>query len=305
MPSRFLASLCVALGLTGFWGAAPGASAQTPASPPPAGGYAPTRGQSGKDVVWIATPDAVVDRMLQMAEVGANDRLVDLGSGDGKIAIAAARNHGARAVGLEFNPQMVELSNQRARDAGVADRVSFQRADIFATDFSNATVVTMYLLPELNLRLRPKLFALPPGTRIVSHSFPMGDWQPDESARSGTGQVYLWRIPANASGQWRVTADGMPNAPDGFHFTQKFQEVRGDVSFGALSADLIRPHLSGSTLTFEARDATGAIVRFNGRVLSDRIVGSATRGTAAPAVFEAVRTDAAQPIAGIGAGAQQ
>jgi SAM-dependent methyltransferase len=220
MAYRFLGRTLAALSLLGLGGVAPGAAAQT-APTPQAGGYAPTRGQSGKDVIWIPSPDAVVDRMLQMAEVTGNDRVVDLGSGDGKIAIAAARNHGARALGLEFNPQMVDLSNHRARDAGVADRVSFQRADIFATDFSGASVVTMYLLPELNLRLRPKLFAMQPGTRVVSHSFSMGDWQPDETARAGTGEVFLWRIPANVSGHWKVSTGGLSGAPESFHFTQK------------------------------------------------------------------------------------
>lgn len=305
MPSRSFGHLLAAFGLVSFGAAGPVAFAQSPSPDPsgtaaaaqPASSYAPVRGQSGKDVIWIATPDAVVNRMLQMAEVSPQDRVVDLGSGDGKIAIAAARNHGARAQGLEFNPQMVELSNRLAREAGVADKATFQRADIFATDFSSATVVTMYLLPELNLRLRPILFGMTPGTRVVSHSFPMGDWEPDETARSGTADVYLWRIPANVAGRWKLTASGLPGAPDNVQFTQKFQQLQGDAAFGALTAGLVQPQVSGPTLTFRVRDASGEMLHFTGRADGNRIAGTVARGTAAPVSFEAVRSEKPQSIA--------
>ncbi|MEF7616717.1 class I SAM-dependent methyltransferase [Aquincola sp. MAHUQ-54] len=261
--------------------------------------YTPMSGQAGKDVVWVPTPDVVVERMLQMAEVKAGDRVVDLGSGDGKIAIAAARIHGARAWGLEYNPKMVALSNRLAREAGVADKVSFQEADIFKTDFSSATVVTMYLLPQLNLRLRPLLFAMAPGTRVVSHSFDMGDWLPDEFARAGTGQVYRWTIPANASGHWRLTAPRLARAPSTLEFTQKYQMLEGDARFEGLTARIVRPELSGDALSFGVRDTAGAMLRFTGKVSGNRIVGTVANGASAPVPFEAERTEAAQPIAGV------
>ena len=193
------------------------------------GGWEPTRGQSGKDVIWIPTPDALVQRMLQMAEVQADDHVYDLGSGDGKIAIAAGRA-GAQATGLEFDPRMVELSRRMAREAGVHERVRFEKADIFEADFSQATVVTMYLLPELNLRLRPRLFELPPGTRVVSHSFSMGEWRPDERSRIGNGELFLWRIPANVSGVWRLSAPTGSGLPQSLHVRQTFQKLQADAS---------------------------------------------------------------------------
>lgn len=259
--------------------------------------YEPRRGQAGKDVMWIATPDMVVDRMLQMGELTASDRLVDLGSGDGKIPIAAARNHGARATGLEYNPKLVELSIQRAAQAGVADKVSLRQADIFEADFSDANVVTMYLLPELNLRLRPILFRMAPGTRVVSHSFRMGDWLPDEVARIGTAEVFFWRIPANASGTWRVS--GPPGAPQALVLTQKFQQLEGMAVFGALFAGIAQPQMAGSAVSFNLRDGSGAVVRVAARVAGDRMSGTMARGNGAPAAFEAVRDGAAQAIEGV------
>lgn len=280
-------------------------SASCAQTPSPAGSYQPSRGQAGKDVIWIPSPDAVVDRMLQMAEVTPNDRVVDLGSGDGKIAIAAARNHGARAHGLEYNPQMVELSNKLATDAGVADKVSFRQADIFQSDFSSATVVTMYLLPELNLRLRPILFKMTPGTRVVSHSFNMGEWIPDEIARAPGGEMYMWRVPANASGQWRVTTPGTTTAPEAFSFTQKFQFIEGRATFGQLTASIVRPHMSGENISFEVRDRTGALLQVDGKVAGNRIVGTIGKRGQAGAPFEAARDGQAETIAGIVAGQEE
>ncbi len=283
------------LGLTSL---AATAWAQAPAP------YAPQRGQSGKDVIWIPSPDDVVNRMLQMAEVKAADRLFDLGSGDGKIAIAAARNYGARSTGLEFNPDMVTLSRRLAREAGVAEKATFQQADIFVADFSSATVVTMYLLPELNLRLRPKLFTMPPGTRVVSHSFTMGDWEPDETARAGTGDLYLWRIPANASGAWALRAPGLLPAAT-LHIRQRYQVVEGSADFNGLTASLVRPQLSGDVLRFALRDPSGVLLQFEGKVDGQRIRGAVTRPGQAGTPFEAQRDGQAEPIAGAGAAAHE
>jgi SAM-dependent methyltransferase len=158
--------------------------------------YKPQSGQEGKDVVWVPTPDEVVQRMLQMVDVRPTDVVYDLGAGDGKIAIAAARL-GARAVGIEFNPQMAWLAQCFVRAEGLDGKVRIERGDVFEADFREATVVTMYLLPELNLRLIPKLLKdLKPGTRIVSHAFDMGGWQPEQKAKVAGKDVYSWTIPA-------------------------------------------------------------------------------------------------------------
>ncbi|HSN40797.1 MAG TPA: class I SAM-dependent methyltransferase, partial [Burkholderiales bacterium] len=169
----------------------------------PGNDYAPQIGQAGKDVIWVPTPQALVERMLQMAKVTPNDYLIDLGSGDGRTVITAAKKFGVKALGIEYNPDMVALSKRNAEKEGVAGRAEFMKADIFATDFSKATVITMYLLPQLNLRLRPTLLKMKPGTRIVSHAFSMDDWQPDQTESVGSRTAYLWIVPARVEGTWR------------------------------------------------------------------------------------------------------
>src|SRR5687768_16685344 len=164
--------------------------------------------------------------MLEMAKVSAADLVYDLGAGDGKIAIAAARDFGAKAVGVEYNPNMVKLAQCIARAEGVTDRARIVQGDIFETDFSSATVVTLYLLPELNLKLRPTILKMKPGTRVVSHSFLMDDWEPDERSSTEDGQAYLWIVPANAEGSWTFKAQ---DAKETFtaDLEQKFQQVTG------------------------------------------------------------------------------
>src|SRR5580765_1471949 len=171
--------------------------------------YEPQVGQAGKDVIWVPTPDEVVERMLTMAQLGPNDIHFDLGAGDGKIAIAAAKR-GANATGIEYNPEMAKYANERAKAAGVAGtgagKATIRQADIFATDFSHATVVTMYLLPGLNMKLRPQLLAMRPGTRVVSHSFTMEDWEADEVSSVDGRRAYFWVVPANVQGAWTFEA---------------------------------------------------------------------------------------------------
>src|SRR6188474_2890022 len=174
--SRFLLAVLLAV-------SAPLALAQ--AVKAPATAYEPTVGQEGKDVVWVPTPQVVVDKMLDLAKVTKDDFVMDLGSGDGRTVITAAKR-GARAMGVEYNPNMVELSKRNAEKAGVAERAQFVKADLFETDFSKATVITMFLLPDINLRLRPKLLEMKPGTRVVSNTFTMGDWKWDESVTAST-----------------------------------------------------------------------------------------------------------------------
>ncbi len=164
--------------------------------------FQPEIGQAGKDVIWVPTPDALVKAMLTTAEVKSTDIVVDLGSGDGKIAIAAARDFGARARGIEYNPDMVALARRNAQRAGVSGMASFEQGDIFETDFSNATVVTMYLLPSLNLKLRDTLLKMKPGTRIVSHAFNLGEWEPERTISTDEATGYFWIVPANVAGRW-------------------------------------------------------------------------------------------------------
>lgn len=169
--------------------------------------YQPSVGQAGKDVVWVPTPQSLVDKMLDMAKVTPNDYVIDLGSGDGRTVITAAKR-GAKAHGIEYNPDMVELSKRNAAKEGVSDKATFAKADLFQSDFSQATVITMFLLPSINLKLRPKILDLKPGTRIVSNSFDMDEWKPDETS-TATGcedwcTAHLWIVPAKVGGNWKL-----------------------------------------------------------------------------------------------------
>jgi SAM-dependent methyltransferase len=193
--------------------------------------------QPTEEVPFITSPDNVTLEMLRLADVGPADHVIDLGSGDGRIVITAARRFGASGLGVEIVPDLVQQSLRNARDAGVADRVAFREQDLFRTDLGPATVVTMYLLPEVNLQLRPTLLALKPGTRIVSHDWDMGDWKPDRTTvlpvpdkRVGlekSSKVHLWLVPARVDGLWCA-----PSALGGgsLAFTQQFQEVQGQLS---------------------------------------------------------------------------
>jgi SAM-dependent methyltransferase len=234
--------------------------------------YRPEVGQAGKDVVWVPTPDEVVQKMLDMAQVKAGERVVDLGSGDGKIAIAAAQR-GARARGIEFNPDLVEVSRRKAREAGVD--VQFEQGDIFKSDFRNADVVTLYLLPSLNERLRPILLRMKPGTRVTSHQFTMGDWQPDETATVGTRQAHLWIVPATLQGRWQLQLEGQAE-PVSLRLQQRFQQLSGSAQWNGRSMTLTEARVNGRSLEFTLVDADGASHRFEGRVDgANRLAGRA------------------------------
>jgi len=192
--------------------------------------YEPEVGQAGKDVVWVPTPQSVVDKMLDLAKVTKDDFLMDLGSGDGRTVITAAKR-GARALGVEYNPDMVALSKRNAEAEGVSSRAQFMKADLFQTDFSKATVITMFLLPDINLKLRPKILNLKPGTRIVSNTFTMGEWQPDESVTIDKGcdgswcTALFWIVPAKAAGTWKI--------PQGeLVLKQQYQMLSGTLASG-------------------------------------------------------------------------
>ncbi|HUQ77239.1 MAG TPA: class I SAM-dependent methyltransferase, partial [Burkholderiales bacterium] len=203
LAAAFLRAGGVAVALTL---AAPFALGQAQRAPK---AFEPEVGQAGKDVVWVPTPQTVVDKMLELAKLTKDDYLIDLGSGDGRTVITAAKR-GARALGVEYNPDMVELSKQNAQAEGVTSRAQFMKADLFETDFSKATVITMFLLPDINLKLRPKILALKPGTRIVSNTFTMGDWKADETATVEGGcdgswcTALFWIVPARVAGTWQV-----------------------------------------------------------------------------------------------------
>src|SRR5215468_8221121 len=199
------------------------------AQPAPAKEFEPRVGQEGKDVVWVPSPQPVVDKMLDMAKVTPEDYVIDLGSGDGRTVITAAKR-GAKALGIEYNPDMVELSKRNAEKAGVTDKAQFMKADLFETDFSKATVITMFLLPDINLKLRPKILNLKPGTRVVSNSFTMGEWKADETERvsgecTSWCTAYLWIVPAKVEGTWQVK-DGE------LKLRQDFQMVSGTLNAG-------------------------------------------------------------------------
>ena len=225
--------------------------------------YKPELNQPGKDVQWVPTPTALVEKMLDMVHLAPNDRLVDLGSGDGILVIAAARR-GARARGIEYDPRLVEFSKRSARAAGVSARTKFVRGDIFETDFSDATVVTTFLLPSMNLRLRPTFLALKPGTRIVANTFAIGDWEPDETATIAACERWctamLWIVPARVGGTWRTPKGDLT-------LTQRFQFVSGTLGNEPIESG----RLSGQEISFTVGTTT-----YRGRVDGDRMRMSAT-----------------------------
>jgi len=222
--------------------------------------FSPSVGQPGKDVVWVPTPNTVVERMLDLAEVQPGDRLIDLGSGDGKIAIAAALR-GAYSLGIEYNPDMVALSRRNAEAAGVANTARFVQGDIFESDFSHADVITLYLLPQLNLQLRPALLKMKPGTRVASHDFNMGDWPPDRSVALAGGRALFWRVPADVMGQWRVQLEGNEPALR-IDLTQHYQRLAGRADWGGAAAPLRDASVAGAEVHFAAADAGGGVHRF-------------------------------------------
>jgi SAM-dependent methyltransferase len=214
--------------------------------------YEPRPFQDGKDVVWVPTPQVVVDKMLDLAKVTPADFVIDLGSGDGRTVITAARR-GARALGIEYNPDMVALSQRNAVRNGVADRAEFVKADLFETDFSKATVITMFLLPDINLKLRPKILALAPGTRIVSNSFTMGDWEADDSVDLGSSAdctvswctALFWIVPAQVAGTYDL--------PQGrLVLTQQYQRLYGSLETPGRIQAIEAGKVAGTDIMFTA-----------------------------------------------------
>jgi precorrin-6B methylase 2 len=232
--------------------------------------FKPEVGQGGKDVVWVPTPQALVDKMLDMAGVTAQDVVMDLGSGDGITVITAAKR-GARAIGIEYNPDMVELSKANAEKAGVSDKATFMKADLFETDLGQATVITMFLLPQINMKLRPKILDLKPGTRIVSNSFTMEDWTADETATVTEGcqtwcTALFWIVPAKVEGRWQTAGGDLT-------FVQTFQQVSGTLQKNGTSAAIADGRLRGAELSMTIDGA-----QYTGRVNGNTIEGTVTTG---------------------------
>ena len=228
--------------------------------------FEPTVGQNGKDVVWVPTPQALVDKMLDMAKVTPSDYVMDLGSGDGRTVITAAKR-GATAVGIEYNPDMVELSKANAAKAGVTAKATFMKADLFETDLSKATVITMFLLPDINMKLRPKILDLKPGTRIVSNTFTMEDWEADETFTITEGctswcTALHWLVPAKVQGTWRLGQSDLV-------LTQTFQTLSGTLGGQAIA----NAKMSGAGITFNVGAG-----RYSGTVEGATMKGTITGG---------------------------
>jgi len=254
----------VALALAAFLCAPPAWAAQI------AGEFQPQVGQEGKDVIWVPTPQALVDKMLDMGKVTPRDYVIDLGSGDGRTVITAAKR-GAKALGIEYNPDMVELSKRNAAKEGVSDKASFAKADLFESDFSQATVITMFLLPDINIRLRPKILDLKPGTRNVSNSFTMGDWSTDETVSVKDGCVsyctaHLWIVPAKVEGNWQL-GDGE------LALKQTYQMLSGSLRRGANNTPITNAKLNGDQISF----SIGAS-HYSGRVAGKSMEGTISGG---------------------------
>jgi SAM-dependent methyltransferase len=265
MSTRFRASLAV-FAVAVFTASVCAAQPTQQPAPSSTGDFKPESGQAGKDVVWVPTPQALVDRMLDMAGLTKDDYVVDLGSGDGRTVITAAKR-GARAHGIEYNPDMVALAQRAAQAEGVAGRATFVQADIFESDFSSATLITLFLLPDLNVKLRPTLLEMRPGTRVVSNSFSMGDWQPDDSIEAGFDciswcKAHKWIVPAKAGGTWSM-GDGT------LRLSQTFQMLDGTLTMGGQTMPISEARMNGAAIAFTA----------GGRRYSGQVDGASMNGS--------------------------
>jgi len=233
-------------------------------------GFVPEVGQAGKDVVWVPTPQELVDKMLSIAEVTSKDFVIDLGSGDGRTVITAAKL-GARARGVEYNPEMVVLSKKNAEEAKVTSRTEFIEADLYEVDLSEATVITMFLLPEINLKLRPRLLELKPGTRVVSNTFTMGDWEPDYEVTTDNNwnswnNALLWIVPAKAQGKWKLGQGDLV-------LVQEYQFLQGELTANDKVSKVNDGRLRGDRITFTIDGAA-----YTGRVSGNKMSGTVSSG---------------------------
>ncbi len=240
-------------------------------------------------VPYVPTPQDVVERMLEIAKVGPHDYLIDLGSGDGRIVVTAARKYGTRGFGVDLNPERIRESTVNARRAGVSEKVAFYQRDLFETSLTDATVITMYLLPQVNIELRPRLLELKPGTRLVSHDFDMGDWKPDTHIKmdakdkyggaGGASEIYFWIVPARVAGVWRwaLPVSGKPLDYE-VKLEQRYQVITGSAAVGGRAVKLQNARLRGDAIRFSfTAEVNGASVKheFSGRVAGEAVTGSA------------------------------
>lgn len=246
--------------------------------------YQPTLAQQGKDVVWIPTPTDLAERLLKAAKITPQDLVYDLGAGDGKIAILAAKQFNATAVGVEFNPDMAEYARKNVQRAGVSDKVTIITGDIFKEDFSTATVVTLYLLPSLNIKLRSTLLAMKPGTRIVSNTFTMGLWTADQTIETDSGHLgYLWIVPASVDGYWSLsglpdhssaTDSGKDSSTGTLIIRQQYQELNGTLQINGTKSELpVKGRMNGDEITFNFRDVNGFTQTFIGKIENGTLKG--------------------------------
>jgi SAM-dependent methyltransferase len=266
LKSRFLRQSVLVLGLSMI------ATVAFAQGQPASSEFIPVEGQQGKDVIWLPTAQTLVDKMLDLAKVTPQDYVIDLGSGDGRTVITAAKR-GARALGIEYNPEMVELSKRNAAQERVTDKTQFIKADLFESDFSQATVITMFLLTDINLKLRPKILDLKPGIRIVSNTFDMGEWTPDETDSVEAGEkcfnyctALLWIVPAKVEGTWKLSQGQLA-------LTQTFQMISGTLTSGGSNVTITDGRLRGDEIRFTAGGA-----QYVGRVSGNTMQGTFTSG---------------------------
>lgn len=272
----FLGASALATSLISLRSVAQSVTADTP----------PQIGQISKDSVWVPTPDRMIRRMMQMADVTRDDLVIDLGSGDGRIPIHAARHFGARAIGVELEPNLVRLSIDKARAEGVAERARFLQQDLFQADLSQATVIALYISPGVMVRLRPILLGLKPGTRVVSHHFTLEPWEPDETIRVENRMAYLWVVPADVRGDWVVSVAGQDLV---VRFAQNMQMLTTTGERAGRPVNVIGARLRGSEVRFTAFDRDGHSRQFEGQVDGGRMRGTSAGEGIAPLAWSAVR----------------
>lgn len=270
-------SAALGAGLIAFYltGCGEGGATEAAIAAEPAIAGVPAPPDLDLDVPYVPTREAVVEKMLEMAKVQKSDFVVDLGSGDGRIPVAAAKTYGARGFGVDLNPQRISEANANAKAAGVTDKVEFRQQDLFKTKIADATVLTMYLLPSVNMQLRPRILSeLKPGTRVVSHAFDMEDWKPDEEALVDGSNVYLWIVPAQVQGRWRVSGGQAGDMT--LDLTQTFQELSGTVTVGGQATPIRDGRVRGDTLAFAYDGPSGP------RLFSARLAGNTLTPAPAP-----------------------
>ncbi len=224
------------------------------------------------DVIYVPTPQEVVDKMLEMAKVTKNDYVIDLGSGDGRIPITAAKKYGATAFGIDLNPQRIQEAQENLKKEKLEGKVTFKEGNLFEEDLTKADVITMYLLTSINLKLRPELLKLKPGTRIVSHAFDMGDWQADQRESIVGKTAYLWIVPAQIDGAWDVT-DKKTGKNFALNIAQKYQEFTGTARMDDKSVDIANGKINGANVSFELTGEDGQKRVYEGKLAGDKLEG--------------------------------